>query len=76
LLTSNDNKIASDRYEFQALYGVPIQKTLSRLVNDGHKVRIYIPFGKNWYAYCMRRLKENPDIAGYVFKDFFKIKSS
>ena len=72
----NDNKIAVDRYEFQALYGVPIKKTLSRLVNDGHKVRVYVPFGEDWYAYSMRRLKENPDIAGYVFKDFFKIKSS
>lgn len=69
----NDNKIPSDRYEFQALYGVPIKKTLSRLVNDGHKVRVYVPFGEDWYAYSIRRLKENPDIAGYIFKDFFKI---
>ncbi|MDO9549154.1 MAG: proline dehydrogenase family protein [Candidatus Marinimicrobia bacterium] len=69
------NNIPAERYEFQALYGVPIQNTLKRLVEDGHTVRIYVPYGKDWYPYSMRRLKENPDIAGYIFKDFFRIKS-
>ena len=69
------NNIPGDRYEFQALYGVPIQNTLKRLLNDGHTVRIYVPYGKDWYPYSMRRLKENPDLAGYIFKDFFNIKS-
>lgn len=71
-----ENNIRSNRYEFQALFGVPIQKTLTRLVNEGHTVRLYVPFGEDWYPYCMRRLKENPNIAGYIFKDFFKFKSS
>lgn len=71
-----DNDINPEQYEFQALLGVPIENTLQHLVNRGHKVRLYVPFGNDWYAYSMRRLKENPDIAGYIFKDFFKIKPS
>ena len=34
----------------------------------GHPVRVYVPFGRDWYGYSMRRLKENPKIAGYVFR--------
>jgi len=57
-----------DRYEFQMLLGVDEQ--LRRiLVEAGHKVRVYVPFGEDWYAYSSRRLKENPKIAGYVAKD-------
>lgn len=68
-----DNKeIPSEQYEFQALLGVPIDATLQRLAGEGRTVRIYTPFGEDWYAYSSRRLKENPDIAGYVVKDFFK----
>jgi len=65
--------ISRDKYEFQALLGVPVKKTLERLAAAGHQVRYYVPFGSDWYPYSMRRLKENPDIAGYIFKDFFKI---
>ncbi|NQV14796.1 proline dehydrogenase family protein [bacterium] len=61
--------ISPDKYEFQALMGVPILKRLQQLVQSGHKVRIYVPFGKEWYAYSSRRLKENPDIAGYILKN-------
>ena len=64
--------IPQDQYEFQALLGVPIESILDNLVADGNTVRIYVPFGEDWYAYSSRRLKENPDIAGYVVKDFFK----
>jgi proline dehydrogenase len=38
-------------------------------VNAGHKLRVYVPFGEDWYEYSSRRLKENPRIAGYVAKD-------
>ncbi len=38
----------------------------------GHKVRLYVPFGEHWYGYCTRRFKENPEIAGYVFRALFK----
>jgi proline dehydrogenase len=41
----------------------------SILVNAGHKLRVYVPFGEDWYEYSTRRLKENPKIAGYVAKD-------
>ncbi len=66
------NNITADRYEFQVLFGVPVKEVMHRLVGAGHRVRYYLPFGVEWYPYSMRRLKENPDIAGYIFKDFFK----
>ena len=40
-----------------------------RLVAAGHRVRVYVPFGDAWYAYSVRRLRENPSIAGYVARD-------
>jgi proline dehydrogenase len=40
-----------------------------RLVQDGHRLRIYVPFGEHWYAYSLRRLQENPKIAGYIAAD-------
>ena len=40
-----------------------------RLIADGHRLRVYVPYGRAWYAYCVRRLKENPSIAGYVARD-------
>ena len=58
-------------YEFQALSGVPIDKTLERLIENGHKVRYYIPYGPEWYAYSLRRMKENPDIWKDTLKAFF-----
>ncbi|MBC8191921.1 MAG: proline dehydrogenase family protein [Candidatus Marinimicrobia bacterium] len=64
-------QISADNYEFQALLGVPIMKRLDELVSLGHRVRIYVPFGSEWYAYSSRRLKENPDVAGYVLKNIF-----
>jgi proline dehydrogenase len=57
--------VSKDRYEFQMLLGV--DEELRRiLVNAGHKVRVYVPFGEDWYEYSTRRLKENPKIARYV----------
>ncbi len=58
-------------YEFQALSGVPIDKTLERLIENGHKVRYYIPYGPEWYAYSLRRMRENPDIWKDTLKAFF-----
>lgn len=57
-------------YEFQMLLGVRETKR-NQLLNDGHRLRVYVPFGKDWYGYSSRRLKENPDIAGYIFKAIF-----
>ena len=60
--------LSRDRYEFQMLLGV--DEELRRiLVGAGHKVRVYVPFGEDWYEYSTRRLKENPKIASYVAKD-------
>jgi proline dehydrogenase len=44
------------------------------LVKQDHRLRVYVPYGKNWYAYSMRRLKENPRIAFYIIKALFKFK--
>ena len=61
-------ELSRDRYEFQMLLGV--DEELRRiLVNVGHKVRVYVPFGKDWYEYSTRRLKENSKIARYVAKN-------
>jgi len=57
-------------YEFQMLYGVRM-KLRDRIVADGHRMRIYVPFGQQWYAYSMRRFKENPQIAPHVLRALF-----
>lgn len=59
-----------DQYEFQMLLGVT-EKLRDKLVADGHKMRIYVPFGKRWYQYSMRRFKENPNVVGAVINSFF-----
>jgi proline dehydrogenase len=63
--------IPKDKFEFQMLLGV--REDLRDKINaDGYKIRIYVPFGEDWYAYSLRRLKENPQIAGYIFKNIFR----
>ena len=65
------NRIETTKFEFQVLYGVPMNGKLEKLISKGYKVRIYVPFGPDWYEYSLRRLKENPNIAGYVIKNLF-----
>jgi proline dehydrogenase len=65
-----ETKLPRNRYEFQMLLGVR-PELRKKLVRDGHKVRLYVPFGEHWYGYSTRRFKENPEIAGYVFKALF-----
>jgi len=66
-----DLKIPPTAYEFQMLLGVDEQlRDIIRAA--GHHLRVYIPFGRDWYAYSVRRLRENPRLAGYVFKAMFK----
>jgi proline dehydrogenase len=60
--------LAPDAYEFQLLLGVRPELG-DRLVADGHRLRIYVPYGRQWYEYSLRRLQENPKIAGYVAGD-------
>jgi proline dehydrogenase len=62
--------LRKDQYEFQMLLGVR-PELRRRLVRAGHRVRLYVPFGEHWYGYSTRRFKENPEIAGYVFKAIF-----
>jgi len=57
-------------YEFQMLYGVT-PKLRDKIVADGHKMRIYVPFGKQWFGYSTRRLKENPKMATHIIKALF-----
>lgn len=63
--------IPKDRFEFQALLGVPVEGLLERLVSDGFTVRWYVPFGVEWYAYSTRRLTENPRMATYIVLQLF-----
>jgi len=64
--------ISTDKFEFQVLYGVPMSGWLENHLKNNFKLRVYIPFGIDWYAYSIRRLKENPNIARYILKDLFR----
>ena len=66
-----ENRIPTTQYEFQILHGVPMEKKLQQLIKEGNKVRVYVPYGDNWYDYSVRRLKENPKMAGYIIKNIF-----
>ena len=62
--------LAHDRYEFQMLLGVRPERA-DELVADGHRLRVYVPYGSHWYEYSVRRLQENPKMAGYIASDLF-----
>ena len=68
-------QLAPASYEFQMLLGVaePLRR---RIRGDGHRLRVYVPFGAHWYAYSLRRLKENPRIAGYILSSLFRPRTS
>ena len=57
-------------YEFQMLYGVT-PNLRDSIVNDGHSMRVYVPFGEKWFGYCTRRIKENPKMASQIIKAVF-----
>jgi len=62
-----DRRLPGDRYEFQMLLGV--DEGLRQIIaGQGHRLRVYVPYGSHWYAYSLRRLKENPHIAGHVLR--------
>jgi proline dehydrogenase len=63
-----DRGLDREDYEFQMLLGVR-PGLGDELVVEGHRLRIYVPFGRHWYAYSLRRLQENPKIAGYIAAD-------
>jgi proline dehydrogenase len=64
----HETGLTADRYEFQMLLGVRAERG-DELVADGHRLRVYVPYGAQWYAYSLRRLQENPKIAGYIARD-------
>jgi proline dehydrogenase len=59
--------VPRDRYEFQMLLGVdePLRRIL---LAEGHRLRVYVPYGRDWYAYSIRRLRENPEVARHVLR--------
>ena len=59
-----------DQYEFQMLYGVTPALRKS-IIEKGHRLRVYVPFGEDWFPYSTRRLKENPAMAGEIIKALF-----
>ncbi len=65
-----EKQISPDKYEFQMLYGVTPELRRS-IVANGHKMRVYVPFGKEWFGYSTRRLKENPKMASQIIKALF-----
>jgi proline dehydrogenase len=62
--------VPKSMYEFQMLYGVT-PRLREKIVNDGHNMRVYVPFGKQWFGYSTRRLKENPKMATHIIKAIF-----
>jgi proline dehydrogenase len=69
-LISEAKRIAKEGYELQMLLGVR-ESLADELVRGGERLRIYVPYGRQWYEYSLRRLQENPRIAGYVATDTF-----
>jgi len=61
------HRVPRDRYEFQMLLGVdePLRRIL---IAAGHRLRVYVPYGRDWYPYSMRRLRENPEVARHVLR--------
>ena len=62
-------RVPRERYEFQMLLGV--EPELRRiLLAEGHRLRVYVPYGRDWYPYSTRRLRENPEVAKHVVRAF------
>ncbi|MGI8510373.1 MAG: proline dehydrogenase family protein, partial [Gemmatimonadaceae bacterium] len=76
---ARDEGIKSDRYEFQMLYGVR-RDLQEKLVRDGYRMRVYVPFGTQWYPYLMRRLAERPAniafMTGNIMKELVRGRSA
>jgi len=69
--SASEMKVSKDDFEFQMLYGV--RTDLQRqLVRDGYRLRIYIPYGRDWFPYFMRRLAERPANLGFFVRNFFR----
>ena len=62
-------RVPHDRYEFQMLLGVD-EQLRQILLDGGHRLRVYVPYGPDWYPYSIRRLRENPEVAVHVARSF------
>lgn len=67
----SENNIGKDQFEFQMLYGI-CEDLQKQLVKEGYRVRIYVPYGVDWFGYFMRRLAERPANVWFVLKNMFK----
>jgi len=65
-----EKNLDKSKFEFQMLYGVT-PELRSSIVKQGYKMRVYVPFGKDWFGYSTRRLKENPKMASHIIKALF-----
>ncbi|WP_449537471.1 proline dehydrogenase family protein [Ferdinandcohnia sp. Marseille-Q9671] len=65
-----EHKISHDQFEFQMLYGIRTERH-EELVKEGYTMRVYVPFGTDWYGYFMRRLAERPANVAFVLKGVF-----
>ncbi|HEY5533962.1 MAG TPA: proline dehydrogenase family protein [Ignavibacteria bacterium] len=66
--------LKKEEFEFQMLLGVT-ENLRDKILNDGYRIRVYVPFGERWYQYSMRRFKENPNVVGAVMKSIFRINN-
>jgi proline dehydrogenase len=66
-----EHGIPNDQFEFQMLYGIRPERQVE-LVKEGYKMRVYVPYGTDWYGYFMRRLAERPANVAFVLKGMFK----
>ena len=68
---AEEKKVSRDAFEFQMLYG--IRRDLQRqLIAEGYRLRLYVPFGKAWYPYYMRRLAERPANVFFMLRNLFR----
>jgi len=65
--------LSREQYEFQMLLGVD-EQLRKILIDAGHRLRVYVPFGEQWYAYSVRRLRENPQIAGHALRAILGVR--
>jgi len=70
LYLANKHNVDKEKFEFQMLYGVT-PKLRRSIVDKGYSMRIYVPFGKHWFGYATRRLKENPNMVWHIVKSIF-----
>lgn len=68
---AEEYNISRDQFEFQMLYGIRTERQLE-LVKEGYKMRVYVPYGNDWYGYFMRRLAERPANVAFVLKGMVK----